>query len=188
MQVKAEFQISSLADKPMREAIGAICVHWSLLELMVERVIATLEGNPRTVRYTSDLAHRLHDLKAAAKKHLCPEKRNRISEIAGFIKKVGKERHRVAHGLWALDASGNFMSIFPRDESGHVGKPMDTKEMRKIKLLIWQAHEALKPFADLGQSVELSSRHRPSKQVPPRPVLPPAQKAKKNTRMTQPET
>ena len=70
MQIKNEVQISGLANSKMREAIGAVCVHWSLLELMVERVIANLEGNPSVVTYKSDLAHRLGDLKVTAKRQV----------------------------------------------------------------------------------------------------------------------
>ena len=188
MQVKKELQISGLADSKMREAIGAVCVHWSLLELMVERVIANLQGNPSAVTYQSDLAHRLDELKALAKRQLCPEQQARISEIAGFIKKLKSERHRIVHGLWALDTSGNFISLFPRDASGHIGKARHQGDIREIKLLIWQAHEALRPFADFEQSVELSSPDIPAKQVPLRPVLPLAQTTKKNTPKNPPKT
>lgn len=139
---------------------------------MVERVIANIEGNSGVVTYKSDLAHRLDELKKAAKANLCSDQSHRISEIAGFIKVLKEERHRIAHGLWGLSADGNFISIFPRDATGHVGKPMDANDMREIKRLIWQAHQALSPFADLGQSVELSLRRTPSTQVSPRPVLP----------------
>ena len=52
----------------IRERIGAISVHWSVLELMVERVIATLEGNPGIVTYEKKLARRLEDLKKLARK------------------------------------------------------------------------------------------------------------------------
>lgn len=179
--------ISGLADSKMREAIGAICVHWSLLELMVERVIANLNGDSRAVTYKADLAHRLDDLKKAAKSltpSLTPEKRNRISEISGFIKKVKEERHRAVHGLWCLDSSGNFKSLFPRDASGHMERDMDFVELRQIKLRIWQAHEALRPFADFSQAPVLSSPHKYAKQVPPRPVLLPDSQSKKNKHQT----
>lgn len=180
MKIRKEVHISGLADSKMREAIGAVCVHWSLLELIVERVIANLKGDSSTAEYISDLAHRLDDLKTAAKAHLSAEDSERISEIAGYIKKIKEERHRVAHGLWAVERDGSFVSLFPRDATGNIPRPMDTEEIRGIKLRIWEAHQALKPFADLSQPVVLASPHKRKKQVPPRPALPPDRRAKKN--------
>ena len=180
MQITSPVQIGGLADSKMREAIGAVCVHWSLLELMVERVIANLKESPGTVTYEGDLAHRLDDLKAAAKQTLDQEDRERISEIAGFIKKLKEERHRIAHGLWALDHEGNFYSIFYRDKAGRPDRPATCEDIRAVKLLIWEAHEALSPFAGPGKFVGLPPSHIPTKQVPPRPVLPPDKRAKRN--------
>lgn len=188
MKITKETQISGLANHDMREAIGAICVHWSLLELMVERVIANLEGRPGTVTYTKDLSHRLDDLKAVAKAKLPKDRRQRLSQIIGFIKDLKEERHRAAHGLWGMDDDGNFISLFPRDASGRIEQPTDREELRNIKRQIWDAYGALGPFVDLSKSVVLASPHKHRTQARRRPVLPPDPQATQNKQKNQPKT
>jgi hypothetical protein len=55
-------RLTGVADRAMREQIGAVCIYWSLLELMVERVIANLEGRPGVATYNDDITRRLESL------------------------------------------------------------------------------------------------------------------------------
>ena len=103
MKITKEVQISGLADAKMRGQIGAVCVHSSLLELMVERVLANLQGKAGMVSYSEDLAHRLDTLKAVAKAStLSDYDKKTIVQIIGRIKTLLNDRHRVIHGLWRL--------------------------------------------------------------------------------------
>lgn len=160
MKITKSFEITGLAHSKMREAIGAICVHWSLLELMVERVIAQLEDHPRSVTVKEDITRRLPVLKNLAKK-LPPGAANKLRELAGEIKTLKDERHRPVHGLWGFDEHGNIHSIYFRDSAGQPDKPMSTNDMRQIKLKIWNLYQRLEKFAPLKEPAVPASPRTP---------------------------
>jgi hypothetical protein len=97
-------------DRAMREQIGGVCVYWSWLELMVERVIAKLEGKPGVVTYDGkpDFAGRLRKLRKLAETHATPVfgaeiHKAEIHKILDRIENLRPHRHRVVHGLWGID-------------------------------------------------------------------------------------
>lgn len=152
MKVTKELHISGLADKDMRAAIGAVCVHWSLLELMVEYTIADLEGRIARVVYTEDITRRLEVLKTLAWAKLPAEQAQYIAETSGYIKTISEDRHRAVHGLWAMDTeAGNIVSIYPRAKRDDHAKPYVIDDLRETKRKIWDAYLRLRRFADARQ-------------------------------------
>src|SRR5262249_52484136 len=151
--------ISAIADEKLRGAIGALCVHWALLELAVERVIANLEGNPQVIAYSEDLAHRTETLKDLAKSSgLTPAQKTTLCSLASDIKQLGHDRHRYVHCLWGLDASGNLISLFPRTKVGEQGEPASAAQIRQTKLKTWQLTKKLLQFVEKGPISVLPSR------------------------------
>ncbi len=160
---QVNYNLTGIADNKMRAQIGAVCIHWSLLELMVERVIANLGGSSQIVTYTEDLAHRLDTLKKLAKAKLSANDVEDLRKIRSEISRLKEERHRIVHGLWGLDTNGNIASIFPRTKSQKLEKPMTTQDVRTVKLEIWQANAELKKFADLSKSPALAWPRKPKR-------------------------
>jgi hypothetical protein len=146
-------KLTVLRDSAMREQIGAVCVYWSLLELMVERVIADLERKPGRVSYKTALTRRLEKLKTLAGEHL-PGHAAEIDEIADQISELSKDRHRVVHGLWAIDETNAIVWAIrlgaklpePRE------KQMQLEQIRQIKFRIWETYKRLEPFGGRGKS------------------------------------
>jgi hypothetical protein len=161
MKATQRINLTGLADRAMREQIGAVCIHWSLVELMVERVIANLEGRPGIVTYDDDVTRRLRLLKQLARKHLSVDLADQIATIAGAVKELREDRHRIAHGLWGIDETNTIVSIYPWAKNEPRGKAIDAKEIREIKLRIWRVYQQLQPFADHGRSLALASRRKP---------------------------
>lgn len=160
--------LTKLVNHKIRGQIGAVCVHWGLLELAVERVIANLRGDPGIVTYEEDVGHRLDTLKALAKEKLAPDVAAEISEIAGEIKNVGHERHRVVHCLWAMDKDGEVISVFARSKIDDPSKPMDAEAVRQVKLRIWRVIKRLMKFVGPEKRAVLPSRRRSKKPNRPR--------------------
>ncbi len=71
--VKRTYSITKLASGPMREQIAGVVIHWTMLELTVERVIANLEGRRGEVKFEQNLDPRLGSLKKLARKKLSKE-------------------------------------------------------------------------------------------------------------------
>ena len=116
--MKRTFHLTKLAGNPMREQIAGVVIHWSLLELTVERVIANLEGRHENVKFEGGLVERLTLLKRLAKRKLSEKQAAEIVEIAGEIKTLTNQRNRVVHGLWGLDEKGELASIYYREKRG----------------------------------------------------------------------
>ena len=157
---KYTLEVRILKDRMIRERIGAISVHWSVLELMVERVIATLEGNPGIVTYEKKLARRLEDLKELAKTRPTDEAEELVT-IAGDIKSLSHKRHRAIHGLWGLDTKGRLLSQYPTARNGQVEKTMTPDDLKQLKLQIWR--KGIRPlgkFAPFHVPTELASRRK----------------------------
>lgn len=167
-------RISALADKHMRNQLGALCVHWALLELIVERVIAAWEGRGGKVEYKKDLAKRLPRLKELAREKLPVEQATAVENIASQIHALGHRRHHVVHGLWGIDENGNFYSVHPRTKLQKVAVPQNAQTIREIKLEAHRLFLALEEFAPPTAHIVLAL---PNKQWPaiPRNLQSPAQ-------------
>jgi hypothetical protein len=167
MQI-TQTKITALADMAMRQEIGAVCVHWSLLELMVERVIANLQGTPGIATYQEDLGHRRRTLKKIANKHLSLSEAQKatIRAAAGDIKILAEERHRIIHGLWGMNARGEVVSIFPRTDKKPQARPMDREAIRAVKLQTFRVIKQLEPFADREAAVALAYQRKPPREAP----------------------
>ena len=144
--MKRTHRITKLTTGPMREQIAGVVIHWTMLELTVERVIANLEGRRGTVRFEQNLDRRLKPLKQLAKKKLPKEQAAEIVEIAGEIKALINERNRVVHGLWGLDDKGELTSIYYREKRGDRSRPMNSHDVRQIKLETWDKIRRLRRF------------------------------------------
>lgn len=144
--MKRTHRITKLTTGPMREQIAGVVIHWTMLELTVERVIANLEGRRGTVRFEQNLDRRLKPLKQLAKKKLPKEQAAEIVEIAGEIKALINERNRVVHGLWGLDDKGELTSIYYREKRGNRSRPMNSHDVRQIKLETWDKIRRLRRF------------------------------------------
>ena len=144
--MKRTYSITKLARGPMREQIAGVVIHWTMLELTVERVIANLKGRRDTVRFEQNLDRRLKPLKQLAKKNLPKEQAAEIVEIAGGIKALINERNRVVHGLWGLDDKGELTSIYYREKRGNRSRPMNSHDVRQIKLETWDKIRRLRRF------------------------------------------
>lgn len=171
MKITKLLQIGAIADEPLRGAIGALCVHWALLELSVERVIANLKGNPGIVTYSEDLGHRTDTLKRLAKASsaLLAGESNTLCILASEIKKLCHERHRYVHGLWGLDIDGSLINIFPRAKDGAPARPATPAAIRLVKLRAFSLHKQLLTFVDSTRVVALPSRRKQNPKVPPAP-------------------
>jgi ribosome biogenesis SPOUT family RNA methylase Rps3 len=147
-------KITGLSDRAMREQIGAVCIQWSLLELMVERVIANLQGDRNVVAFNGSVTDRIKFLEKLARKRL-PKSAEKIAAIASTIENLSAERHRVVHGLWAIDEDNAIVwSIVLGAKSPQPrAKQMETKAIRDLKLRIWQTYQQLEQFADQGKVV-----------------------------------
>jgi hypothetical protein len=159
-------RITGLSDKrAMREQIGAVCIHWSLLELMVERLIANLQGNRNVVTYHAPIKTRIEVLEKLARKHL-PASADKIAAIARTIKDLTAERDRVVHGIWGIDEANApmRMSLHLKAKKGKPrARPMETEDIRDLKLRIWQTYRQLEQFADRGKimiAARLTARSR----------------------------
>lgn len=148
--MKPPYSITKLAGSDMREQIAGVVIHWSMLELTVERVVANLEGNDSNVTFEEDLSDRLKLLKKLARQKLSKSDADEIVEIAGQIKTLSHDRNRVVHGLWGLDANVNVFSIYYREKRGTLAKPMNAEDVRQIKLQIWRKIKPLRKFAPLA--------------------------------------
>lgn len=156
--------VHAIANPQMRQAIGGVCVHWAILELSVERVISNLRGDPGVVTYQEDMGHALDTMKKLAREseHLIQEQKNEIVDLAGKIKTLAQERHRVVHGLWGMDTAGQIHSLFPRSKPHEMpGRPMTEAEVVEIKRRVWRTGKALQKFASATQSVALAWPRKP---------------------------
>jgi hypothetical protein len=154
-------KLTGLSDKAMREEIGAVCIYWSLLELIVERVIADLEHHTGTVVYKPYFKGRLERLEKLAKRKLPSATANEISKIKGAIEDLIADRDRVVHGLWVMDDAKGILSVHfgarlpePRE------KRALTQDIRQIKKRIFQTYQQLEPFAGRTKSVAVAPRRK----------------------------
>jgi hypothetical protein len=156
-------KIDTVTDSGMREQIGGVCVHWALLEMMVELVIANLEGKPNEVTYPDNLSRRLKTLKSlAGKSTLLEQEKAEICEVASQIEAIVDERHRVVHTLWAKDENGVIYSIHPwSKDRKKQGKPLHDEDVRKIKLRIRKLAKRFAPFVPETHEVVLKRLQKP---------------------------
>jgi hypothetical protein len=156
-------KIGTVTDPEMREQIGGVCVHWALLEMMVELVIANLEGKPNEVTYPDNLSRRLKTLKGLAERSTLQEQEKaEICEVASQIEATVDERHRVVHTLWAKDENGIVYSIHPWSKDRRKqGKPLHNEDVPKIKLHIRNLAKRLTPFVPKTHEVVLNRSQKP---------------------------
>lgn len=99
-----QFKITAPMTPGLREAIGAVCVHWALLELMIERVVAFQTKQSIDVAYDNDFGGNMDLLENYRKKRrrtLDPAVAAKWAELIEAGRKLAKERHRIVHGFGA---------------------------------------------------------------------------------------
>ncbi len=78
-----QFELRVPADEFTRYQIAGVTIHWSILELTVERVIDALQGGSGVVEYTDTVERRVDLMKKLAKRaSLGPEQLNHLLAIA----------------------------------------------------------------------------------------------------------
>lgn len=115
------YRIPNLVPGPIKTRIGEVCVQWSILELQVERLIWHLSGvgpkEGRLITAKEDITPRLKRLKKLAAEKLIATEAEEIRKLAGDIKEAKKDRHRVVHGLYGVDAHNAFHAINYREKA-----------------------------------------------------------------------
>jgi hypothetical protein len=106
-----------------------------------------------TYNKTVPLTRRLDALRKLARKHQ-PEHADEIAGLADEICELNKDRHRVVHGLWAVDENDDIIWVIqlgaklpePR------AKQRTLEQIREIKVRIWETYKRLEPFGGRGKS------------------------------------
>jgi hypothetical protein len=158
-----EFDITIPADSFTREQIAGVTIHWSVLELMVERVIAHLRGKGGIVEYAANLEIRVRYLKKLVKKSvlISTEQRKVLLAVCSLALQLRSDRDRVVHGLWSRTKDGHLLSFHPWAK-GKPTRPLDAKQVRRIKLQIFALHRKLDEFVDQTLPAQFFGRQRSS--------------------------
>ena len=106
------FLISPLVSGNVCTHIGRICVYWSNLELVVERLIWHLDGKTpkegRPITAKENIDPRLKRLKKLSKQVMTPEDALKITAISSDIKAVKRARNWAVHGLYGRSLRSAF--------------------------------------------------------------------------------
>ena len=140
------FAISAATTPGLRDAIGSVCVHWALLEFVVERVIAFQTRQSIEVTYERDFGGNMAFLEKYLKDNpgLGPVL---VEEWVSLIKegrRLAKERHRIVHGLWHVEGD-TIISFFPELKSK--GRKIDAEQRMTVEGI----HEFKRSLFKLGR-------------------------------------
>jgi hypothetical protein len=154
-----EFDITIPVDPFTRDQIAGVTIHWSVLELMVERVIAMLQGKGGVVEYAASLEIRVRKMKKLAKTSvsLSGEQRKELLAVSSLALALRSDRDRVVHGLWSMTDDGRLQSFHPWAR-GKPTRPLDAQKIRSIKLDIFRLHRRLDRFVDVALPVQFFGR------------------------------
>ena len=144
-QLASPVHLHSLADKAARESLGAVCLHWVTLDLMVERLLANLNGESSTVRCSNRLCQRLEELRDAASRHgLEPEERSRVEDIALELLALHEEWERLLSEAWSMDPG---CVLTPLARGYHKQKGVKAECARRLKANLWRNYRQLQQIA-----------------------------------------
>jgi hypothetical protein len=145
-----QFDVMIPADDFTRSQIAGVTIHWSVLELMVERVIDSLKGGSGIVEYSDSVERRVDAMKKLAKLSttLTADQLAHLLKIASAILAMREHRDRVVHGLWTMGSDGKLGSFHPWAKNNRPSKPLDGDMIREIKLRIFALHRELEKFID----------------------------------------
>ena len=152
------FEIRAITDEGYREAIGGVCIHWALLELTVERVLANLESGSTLLRYDAQLATNLDRLSALVETStaLAIDQREKLRQLLTEVKSTRDERHRLVHGLWGRDANGVVHSIFPAiSRKPDPARPISVDDIRQTKRRIFRLGKRLRAYVNPSEQVQI---------------------------------
>jgi hypothetical protein len=151
-------EIRALTDPGLRDAIGGVCIHWALLELTVERVLANLTGERGLLRYEKPLRENLErvELVAGTSTALTEVQKKDVLGLIADVRAISIERHRIAHGLWGKDVNGVVHSVFAAiSRTVPLAKEVKVEDIRQLKLAIILLGKKLRTYVDPSDQVQI---------------------------------
>ena len=152
------FRIFNLVPGPIVAQIGRICVHWSIMELTMERVIWHLSGiSPKAGRLVTarqNIDPRIKRLKKLARQYLTNEAQEEIYAICRDIKDVQEQRNWAVHGLYGINKHGERFQISYRKDPNGVAKPVNDNSLREVRRAIYRLQIKLEQFLPLPKPAE----------------------------------
>ncbi len=155
--IQINYDFHAPLTEGLRDAIGAVCMHWGLLELMLERVVAFQTNYSTEVQFTSDFSKNLEALERRIKQEDAqPILRQVVQELVDKARELREDRHRIAHGLWHIAANGDIISFFPQLKRKVVPeRTMTIEQIHDIKRAIFDLSMRFRQFAEASDSVIL---------------------------------
>jgi hypothetical protein len=153
------FTFSAPLTPGLRDAIGAVCMHWSLLELMVERVVAFQTKQSIEVTYEKEFGQNLDALEQHLKDHpdIDPILALQWIWLIAQGRKLAKDRHRIVHGLWHVEGDEKIISFFA--ELKRKKRKIDPVQevavegIQELKRAIFQLGQLWRQFAEASDKV-----------------------------------
>jgi hypothetical protein len=147
--IERTFYVTKLAKGPMREQIAGMIIHWTQLELTIERVISNLQGKKGKVEIGKKIGRQLKKLEGLAGAKLPADQAADIQSHIDEIKQLVNLRNRVVHGLWGLDENGKLYSLYYHDSNNEQLREMNHGDVRQIKLRTWKKIKYLRNYEEI---------------------------------------
>jgi hypothetical protein len=151
------FAITAPTTPGLRDAIGAVCVHWAVLELMVERVAAFQTKQSIEVVYENDFGGNMRLLEKHMEGH--PALVESWTELIKTGRELARERHRIVHGLWHVEEPDTIISFFPelkgKGRKIDPDKRMSVDGIHAFKRSVFKLGQRWRRFADPSDDVRL---------------------------------
>ena len=159
-----QYELTMPVDDFTRFQIAGVTMHWSVLELTVERVIDALQGGIGVVEYTYNVEQRVRFMKKLTKGSRLEQKQQKhLLAVASAILAMREDRDRVVHGLWTIGPEGKLGSFHPWAKNNQPSKPLDGEKIRDIKRRIFILHRELEKFIDTSLPVKFLGRKLPDR-------------------------
>ena len=153
------YRLALSISKGKRMMIGTICVNWSIMEFLVQRIIWNLrnlnEKEGREVTGNCDINSWRKMLKDDAKKILKgrEDDKKELVSIAGDIKKWQPQRNLLVHAYWSINDEGRLYAVIFREGQLRGPNPMTWKRMEDLNNEILTLISRLYEFLQQGKSV-----------------------------------
>ena len=141
----APVHVHSLADKAARECVGAVFLHWVILDLVTERIIANLQRSPGPVHCSGRLCERLAQLRdMLGDSEMDLDEGRQVEEILYAIVGLHQEWQALLNEAWSLNLD---CVLVPLSRGPNQRKGITAERARRMKAALWQHYRDLQAIA-----------------------------------------
>ena len=141
----APVHVHCLADKAARECVGAVFLHWAILDLVTERIIANLRRDPGPVHCSGRLCERLTELRdMLGDSRMDLDEGREVEDILSAVLDLQQEWQAMLNEAWSLSVD---CVLVPLSRGPNQRKGITAERARRMKAALWQHYRDLQNIA-----------------------------------------